>query len=242
MKGASADEAAQAVKLWHFDYRNLSEVEKRVFRPVLPFYAWTRFAVPRMLWAMVENPARFSKVPKVKRAVESLSSEWGDLPKPDYYEEVLATQIPHTYQDKPLFLQFDLPVQSLNQLNYNDVISQLHPFVKTVFEAAPSGGYSFFLDAPIETFPGEESKSGTGLSKRTESIIGNLAPPVSKFLFRPLIAAQRGESEIQAASELSGVRIRALDVRRVLRARTFERRKLAEDFKKLLIQRGEMQP
>lgn len=238
MKGATAREAADAVTLWHFDYSNLTDVEKRVFRVIMPFYAWTRFAVPRMFFSMLENPGRYSKVPKLKHAIESLSANLGELPTPDYYDEVLATQLPGMHKDKPLFMQLDLPVNVLNTMNYNDIVSGLHPFVKRVFEAAPHGGYSFFLDAPIETFSGEESKTGLPISKGTEQTLSTLFPPLGKFLFRPMTAQNRGELQEQVLSELSGVRLRPLDVRRVLRARTFEGRKLAEDYRKLLVQQG----
>lgn len=238
-KGAGPAEAAAATKLWHFDYRNLTDIEKRMFRVVLPFYAWTRYAAPRMLFAMIENPGRFSKIPKVKAAIERLSESWGEIPTPDYFDEVQAIQLPLLHRDKPLFAQLDSPLQELNHLNWKNVMSSLHPFAKVITETMPEGGYSFFTEAPIEKFAGEEGPSG--LRKMTEAQITNLFPPAGKFVFRPLRAIERGEEHELILSELTGIKFRAVDVRRVLRGRLFERRKLARDFKEKLRQEGVLQ-
>jgi hypothetical protein len=53
-----------------------------------------------------------------------------------------------------------------------------------------------------------------------------------------IAAARKGELGEFIASELTGARFRSLDVRRVMRAQTFERRKLARDFKARLRQEG----
>jgi len=236
-KGQDPIEAAKATKTWHFDYRNLTETEKKVFGAMIPFYAWTRFAAPRMVMALLEQPAKMSKLPKVKRAIEALSEDWQDLPTPDYYEEVQAMQLPLVRKDKPLFLQLDIPLNELTRLNKKDVLSSLHPILKTFVETTPEGGYSFFMGSPIERYPGEEGEV-PGVSKMTEHTAMTFFPPLGKFVIRPLAAARKGELGQQLLSEFGGVRIRSLDVRRVLRAQTFQQRKLSRDYRRMLEQEG----
>lgn len=237
LKGDSAIDAAKATKKWHFDYRNLTEVEKKFFSTMIPFYAWTRFAAPRMIMALAENPGKLARLPKTKRAIEQASADWRDLPTPDYYEEVQAIQLPLVMNDKPLFLQMDLPIQELNRFNKKDVLSSLHPIAKMFLETAPAGGHSFFTGAPIERFPGEEGV--TGASRMTEHLAMTAFPPLGKYI-RNVEARERGELGQQLLSEFGGVRVRTLDVRRVLRAQTFQRRKLSRDFRRRLVQAGEL--
>ena len=240
VKGAPVEEAALAPKTWHFDYRNLTEIEKKVFRTLIPFYAWQRFAVPRMVSSMMENPARFARIGKVSNAIERLSDDWSNIPQPDYFDEVAAIQLPIAHQDKPLFAQLDVPVLELNRMNKKDVLSSLHPMAKLVIEDAPSGGHSLFLGMPLERFPGEELE-GVGMTKKTAHTLSSFFPPAGKII-RAKVAADKGKLPEQIISELTGVKLRAVDTRRVLRARKFERRKLAKEYKKILQQKGVMRP
>ena len=236
-KGASPMAARSSTIQWHYDYRQLTDFERGVMRRMMPFYSWTRYNMPRMVMAMIENPAKFARLPDVKEAVESLSEGMRDLPTPDYYDEVQAFQIPLIHNDKPMFAQMDLPVMDLNRLNIKDVAASLHPMTK-LFEVVPRGGYSFFLDAPIERFPGEKSEA-TGLRKIDESTLSTLFPPVGKVI-RGIRATARDEGTEQAFSELTGIRMRALDVRRVMRANTFQKRQLAREYAQRLKQDGVM--
>lgn len=234
-KGQSAVDAALATKINHFDYTKLTEIEKKVFRVVLPFYAWSRFAAPRMVMMTIENPGRMARIPKFRAAIENLSNDWEDLPTPDYYDEMAMLQIPFVRKDKPLFLQVDMPMLELNKANRQDVTASLHPFLKRIFETIPDTGYSLFLGAPEERFPGEAS-SVLPVSRGTENTMTTMFPPLGKFVTRPIKAWQRGEFPEQVISEMLGFRLRALDTERVLRGNVYEYNKRAREFKKRLQQ------
>ena len=184
---------------------------------------------------MLDNPGRFAKMPKVKAAIERMASDIGAVPTPDYYDEVQAMQLPFIHNDRPLFMQLDLPVLEMNRFNIKDISSSLHPISKLFIESA-AGDYSLFLSAPIEDFRGQSSEGLPFLSRTAEQNVSNLFPPFGKFLARPARAIARGEAKEQLISEFTGVRLRKLDVRRVTRAKTFEMRQLARDFKKKLEQ------
>ena len=234
-KGMSPYEAAEFVKTVHFDYRFLTGFEKRFMRNLLPFYAWQRFNLPRQIMAMVENPGRYAKIPKLKAALESLAPEgWGEIPTPDYFDEVQAMQTGELIRDRPLFVQLDLPHMDLNRLGTRDLMSAMHPLVG-VTQFMPRVGYSYFKDAPIENFPGERSEGLPFISKRTEAKVEAAMPFLGKFT-RGARAYKRGELPEYLASELAGIKFRALDVRRIMRARTLQRRTLAREFRKRLEQ------
>jgi hypothetical protein len=239
IKNHAPREAALATKQFHFDYRDLTNIEKRLFRVVMPFYAWQRFAAPRVLMSILDNPGRFAKLPKAKAALENLSRDMvGELPTPDYFDEVQAIQLPYVEDDRPMYMQLDLPVLEMNRFNVKDIASSLHPAIKIGIESA-SGNYSLFLSAPIEDFPGQTSEGLPFLTRSFEQKLSTLFPPFGKFIARPARALERGEGREQLVSELTGVRLRKLDVRRVMRAKTFEMRQLARDFKKRLLQEDE---
>ena len=241
-KGDTADIAALDTKKWHFDYRKLSPVEKEIFSAFLPFYAWSRFALPRMFMAMVEDPGRMSKIPKLQRAIEDFKEDSGypEYETPDYYDEIQAVQLPFMDNDGyPVYATLDMPWMELNRLNSKDFLASINPVGKVFFESAT--GQNFFTGTPTERFRGEEVKGVNWLpftddtelalpvDKTTRQVVGNLMPPVERYLFRLQELADRDLGKYAAVREM-GVNVRPLDVRRVLRGKNFERVKLAREF------------
>lgn len=222
MKGSSYEEAAQATKKWHFDYRNLTEIEKKLFRNVLPFYAWTRFAAPRMFMSVIESPEKYARLPKVKNLIESWGGQELEKNTPDYYDEVQAMQLPYIRDDKQLFMQLDLPFLEINRLNSKDILSGLNPVAKSLLESRTTGGVSLFTGAPLERYPGELSEGfgEYGVTRKTEHLVTSFFPPAGKVA-RYASAKARGEGSLQAVSELFGVKIRALDKPRYTRGQTY---------------------
>ena len=246
-KGDTLDAAAAETKKWHFDYRKLSKVEKQVFASLTPFYAWQRFALPRMMMSVIEDPARLAKVPKLQNAVENFVAQSGypTVPTPDYFEEIQAVQLPAMDEDGyPVFIAPDLPILELNKLNSKDVVSGLNPAIKIFFE--DQAGKSFFTGAPLEKFPGEVDPDLRWLpgidapwnrvGKKTEQVVSALFPPLGKYWIRPQRAVARGQEEYSAIREV-GVNLRPVDVRRVLRGKNFEQVKIARDFERRYKQR-----
>jgi hypothetical protein len=127
-----------------------------------------------------------------------------------------------------------MPWMELQRLNSKDVLSGLNPLIKIPFELA--GGQKFFTDTPIERFRGEEDPvvelfPGTGIpiGKGTRNVIGNIAPAYERFFLRPQEMYDRDQTMYSLIKEL-GVNARPLDVRRTMRGKTFENRKLIREF------------
>jgi hypothetical protein len=199
-KGDSPEIAALETKKWHFDYRKLSKIERSVFANMMPFYAWSRFAMPRMALAVLENPARMSKVPKFQNLIQNIANNtgMGEFPTPDYYDELQAIQVPSfdaieaeaknlfekiglgaTQSEMgqmfdedgyPVYASMDLPILELNRLNVQDIGSSLSPVFKPLIERAT--GQSLFTGTPIETFPGEEERDVRAVPKFITDALG----------------------------------------------------------------------
>jgi len=242
-KGASFAEARIATSMAHYDYRKLTDFEKKYMRGMLPFYAWMRFNTPRMFVSMLENPAAMSKIPKLDQALTSMADfKLSEAETPDYFSEIVAAQTPFFTSDKPIFATPDLPMMDMAKLNFTDIVSSMTPFAKLAIEQVPDRGTNLFLGGPLERYAGEESEELTGLPKRLQHAIETLLPPVGTFVTRPTRAYNRGGAEgfgLYAASQIGGVRLRAVDVPRALRGNKFRLSRLSREFKKRLKQEEE---
>lgn len=77
--------SAERVRKYHPDGLDMTVTEKKVLRRLMPFYSWTRKAVPLVLEGLVMNPAKILAYPKVMSAVQesqgidsSVSDPWPD--------------------------------------------------------------------------------------------------------------------------------------------------------------------
>tara|TARA_R100001244_G_scaffold128893_1_gene99985 strand:- start:1153 stop:4395 length:3243 start_codon:yes stop_codon:yes gene_type:complete len=259
-KDIPPEAAAAKSRLWHFDYRMLTEIEKKVFRRIMPFYAWQRFAAPRMAKALIEDPAYMAKMPKTKEAIESLYPEFQESEVPDYWDEILAWQIPFVREDqkgevKPVSLHFELPILELSKLNSKDLLSSMNALITAPLEAAFN--WNLFMDSPVTMVEGQwspryEGVEEEGEARRKEDLMfgkfgigtrkgeflwSKLFPPVGKAL-RFQEAEARGEAGAQLMSEFSGVKARFLDIQRVHRGDIYKRNKAQAEFWKILEQRA----
>lgn len=239
MKGEPAHRAKKATTDWHYDYRNLTDFEKKVGRNIFPFYAWMRFNTPRQFHALMNNPGRYAKIPKLKDAIERLSPDWDDIPTPDYFEEIHAVQLGKWEEDRHLYFRPDLPIMDINRVNYKDVMSSLTPFIKTFSESMPREGYSIFLEGPLERFPGERSAEIPAITRKTQFVLETLLPTFGKVT-RALKASERGDLGKQFMTEFLGVKLLSPEVRRVIRGNDFKKRKLTRDFKRKMIDEGKL--
>tara|TARA_R110000744_G_scaffold16682_3_gene45750 strand:+ start:4448 stop:7561 length:3114 start_codon:yes stop_codon:yes gene_type:complete len=241
-KGATFAEARIATSMTHYDYRKLTDFEKKYMRALMPFYAWQRFNTPKMFSAMLENPAKMASIPKLEGALSSMSDQkLSDVETPDYFSEIVAAQTPFFASDQPIFATPDLPMLDMGKLNRADLASSMNPFIKLAVEEVPAGGTNLFTGGPLERFSGE-SDEVSGLSRRLQHAIESILPPVGTFITRPARASARGGAEglgLYAASQLGGVKLRAVDVPRTLRGNKFRLSRLSREFKKRLQQEEE---
>jgi len=234
-KGASFQEARRATTMWHYDYRKLTDWERRYMRVLIPFYAWMRFNTPNMLRAVVKQPEKLSRLPKLLKAVEGLNEfTLEEDETPDYFDELIHAQLPIMRNGKPLFVTPDLPIGEIGNLNRKDLLSSMHPFVKGFFEDIPSGGANFFTGAPLERFSGELDED-LGVPKRALHVLGTVAPPIQKAA-RIIRDIKRSDLTEFLLSEYTGTRFRPVDVRRATRGSVFREEALVRQFRQKIRQ------
>jgi hypothetical protein len=79
-----AEAAVREVRKWHPDVTGLTPFERKYMRRLIPFYSWTRQAIPLFLQTLATHPGRITVVPKAYYNVavamginpNSLSDPW----------------------------------------------------------------------------------------------------------------------------------------------------------------------
>ena len=110
LRGGNADEAYDAISKFHFDYDDLSDFERRVIKRVVPFYTWTKNALPLMIEQIGRNPAKMTAYLKAKRNIE-MGQEKAQI-VPPYFIRQGGIQLPFKYQGQNMFILPDLPFKA----------------------------------------------------------------------------------------------------------------------------------
>jgi hypothetical protein len=149
--GEDATEAFAKVMKFHFDYEDLSAVERSVTRRLIPFYTWTRRNLPLQLEMLAKQPAKMNRYWTFKRNIEATSEEEGVVPP--YYEDLWAIRLPFGKSAESggsgqMYLTPDLPVTQLGEaFDPGMAIGNVTPILKTPIEYW--SGKQFFKDLPI---------------------------------------------------------------------------------------------
>ena len=241
-KGESEVDAANSVFKYLLDYDEITDFEKRWLRNVIPFYTWMRKAAPLQVQAVLEDPARYSTVPKFMNFVESFSEDWSDVEGPDYFSESNALRLPILYDEKPLFIVPDLPFQEFNTLGspIDAIASGMTPFIKGPVEWYPKHAQSLFTNRPIEKYIGEPGKGilgKVGVSAKDENLIRTLLPSYGK-IDRIVTDVGKGQGVKRLASEVAGIRVVPVDEQRIARSKLFQKQSVLRRVKKRLRAEG----
>ena len=70
--------AAEQVRTYHFDYSDITNFEKTVMMRAIPFYKWTRKAVPLIVSTYLTNPGKITAVPKAMAAASTIGMGGND--------------------------------------------------------------------------------------------------------------------------------------------------------------------
>lgn len=145
-RGGTIDDAIANTMKYHFNYDDLSALERSFLRRMVPFYTWTRKNFPLMLEQIVQNPQKFARFYQLKTEIEEQSPEEAIIP--GYFTENLATRLPFSMGLGQAYMLPDLPFMSLNDVTDPTVAaSQVTPFVKTPIEYI--FGKQFFKGIPL---------------------------------------------------------------------------------------------
>ena len=90
-KGGNSIDAVRNINKYHFDYSDLTDVERRI-KDVIPFYTWQKNVVPVLLESMGKRPQAWSNLLRTKKELELHSPQEGLVP--DYFGENMGIRLP----------------------------------------------------------------------------------------------------------------------------------------------------
>lgn len=161
-------------KATQFDYRDMSEMEKRYIRQIAPFYIWTKNNVPFQLRALLASPGKVNMVLRGNETVKDLlGSDDEQLNEylPGWLTEQLGFASSLKSGDNNMALGLNLPLADLNRMivvpdslptspgalkesiqavlggTRDDAVGSLNPFAKALMETIT--GTNTFTQTPF---------------------------------------------------------------------------------------------
>lgn len=140
--------AAEQVRKYHFDYSDITDFEKAVMMRVIPFYKWTRKAMPMVAETLLANPSKIALYPKLMNSLALSKNSSHDSERegytPTYSKDVapfiqlmLAYPVGTDVQGNRTYLNINTPgFDALKSLFEIDATAQLmlNPGLKIPFE------------------------------------------------------------------------------------------------------------
>ncbi len=141
-EGKSAQEAADWVKKAHFDYEELTPVERDKFKAFIPFYTWTRKNLPYQLVQLASRPGKYATFPKGIATANELAT--GDTETagaqealmPKWMRDRFAFRIPG---GDNLYMLPQIGVSDLSKLQQSPMRSMgemIRPEIRVLWETA----------------------------------------------------------------------------------------------------------
>ena len=226
-KGMNETNAMRRSIMRHFDYDDITEFERNWLRNVMPFYTWQRKNIPLMISSLFEDPARFDMFTfDVMRNIEEISNDWADQETPDYFSEINAVRLPMLYNQKPVYLDSQLPFQDLQGITKKGVMGSLSPFIKATSEWFPDRDINLMTGGTVARFKGEDARGLLGgldvMSRETESAAEIAFPPFGKINRIIRAAKEKDEGGVAALNVLgSPFGFRINDVRSVVQGKNY---------------------
>lgn len=158
-KGLTKQQAIQyagdMVKQFHFDYSDLTKVEREVIRRLVPFYTWARKNIPLQLENFFNNPAFYHKAESLVRNLNSASGvDTSDMPA--WFKEAMPLALPFidAGQGKTAYANVSLPIADLGTItDPKQLLGMLTPLLKVPFETVFNR--QMLTGAPISQYEGQ---------------------------------------------------------------------------------------
>ena len=165
-KGGNAEDAMRAINKYHFDYQDLTNIERGI-KAVVPFYTWQKNIIPVLIESLGQKPQAWTGFLRAKAALEL--GEEDDRVVPDYYAELMGMALPwktgglgggriYAVPDTPFRQLFQFTKEPTSPVR--EVTGSLFPWVKTPIEIWSKK--QFFADIP---FSGRYQQVPTYMSK-----------------------------------------------------------------------------
>jgi len=158
-QGFSPFSAAQEVRKYLFDYTDLTDVERILFKSVMPFYTWSRKNIPLQVGMLITKPGTVTVLDKAKKAVESMVEGEPLDPSllPEWMQEGFNLYLGENEDGLKNYLSLNgfLPTVSLGELDdpLGVVFRGITPLLKTPLELV--NNYDFFFKKQIREYEGQ---------------------------------------------------------------------------------------
>ncbi len=158
----AAERAATRVRKYNFDYSDLTEFEKKKLKRIVPFYTFTRKALPVQLEMLYTKPGKIVMVSKGQKALERLTgartSDEDPFPGLDH-------AIPPWYEDKLVasvgdnkILSPSLPIDLVGEATQGgpggvgrEIMGRASPLIKTPVELSMGRDLQYgFKQKPLD--------------------------------------------------------------------------------------------
>lgn len=207
--GMDFDNAAAAVRRALFDYSELTEAEKNIRRFLVPFYAWTRKSVPRLLERIAGAPGFFSGYHRMRESMfrdtreQAEATGFGagwvkqeDIPR--WMNETGMIPISTDDRGNVFFVNFNLPLHELDQIPLmgdpveetgRTVLSRLNPLLTALYSMGTN--QDIFSGRRITETPDIPEEAAGDYARYLLSQAGPLA---RTFLTDPVVQRDRAAS------------------------------------------------
>lgn len=178
-RGLGRHTAAKQTGYTHYLYENLSPFERNYLKRLFPFYAWTRFTIPRQLLATIKNPRRPELVRHILENLENSDDQPHPSMKPDWVRRAMGVRIKTEVidgkkVDKYFLLGSWWPTADLVKMGkypLHTFLEMVTPVIKMPYEAIT--GDRWGGGPPISRFPGQRGQmfmpgAGVGTKPKDE--------------------------------------------------------------------------
>jgi len=158
-QGFSPFSAAQEVRKYLFDYTDLTDIERILFKSVMPFYTWSRKNIPLQVGMLITKPGTVTVLDKAKKAVEDMVEGEPLDPSllPEWMQEGFNVYLGDNEDGIKNYLSLNgfLPTVSLGDLDdpLGLVFGGITPMITTPYELY--NNYDFFYKKQIKEYEGQ---------------------------------------------------------------------------------------
>lgn len=147
LRGMGVDASTDRVMQYHFDYAELSNVERRVMKRIIPFYTWARKNFPLQIEHMARKPGAYSAFIHAKTSIES--SVEAQQVVPAFYGALGAIHTPFSMGGSDVYATPELPFIGINEFfSLDSNLANMSPLIKTPLEVW--SGKQFFEGIPLD--------------------------------------------------------------------------------------------
>jgi len=97
-QGLSVFDAGASTRKYLFDYNDLSNFERQVFKRVSPFYTFTRKSIPLYAEMLVTNPGKFNRIGYVQKAIAD-TADYQAEDVPEWMKQARGVPLPMELTD-----------------------------------------------------------------------------------------------------------------------------------------------